>query len=86
MSSSHRKGSADPANVRLSAQGTRVVLVRPAGVPEIAGTITQVRTAPYLRPYVVTCDDGAVVYMSSYQLALEADVQRTPLAPDPNVP
>ena len=80
----HRKIPAVATNVRLAAQGTRVVVIRP-DTPQLSGTISNVRTATNLRPYVVTCDDGSVVFMSAYDLALEADTQRTPLAPRPVV-
>jgi hypothetical protein len=69
-------------NVRLVAEGTRVVVLQPQGAP-IAGIISGVRTATNLRPYVVICDDGARVYASSYHLALEDDAARTPLGRPP---
>ena len=69
-------------SVRLVAAGTRVVVIKPDALP-ITGSVTDVRTAPYLRPYVVTCDDGALVYASSHDLALESDAARTPLCPRP---
>jgi hypothetical protein len=67
----------DP-NLRLTAEGTRVVVLKENG-GLAPGIISQVRLEPHLRTYVVTCDDGQVVFASAYDLALEEDSSRTPL-------
>jgi len=81
MASFQRKAP-PPMNVRLLAEGTRVVLLRPPGLP-VPGVVTDVRTEPHLRPYIVICDDGTRVFASAHDLALEVDVARTPLGLPP---
>ncbi len=65
---------------RLTPRGTRVVVIKP-GTPRTAGIISEVRPEPHLRTYVVTCDDGTVVYASANNLAREDDGTQTPLGP-----
>lgn len=67
--------------MRLAPQGTRVVVLKKE--PALGGVVREVRTEPYLRTYVVMCDDGELVYASGYELAREEDANRTPLAPAP---
>jgi hypothetical protein len=64
---------------RLVPQGTRVVLL--VRQPGAAGVVREVRREPYLRPYVVECDDGQIVYASPCDIAREDDVARAPLGP-----
>jgi hypothetical protein len=59
------------------------VIVLKGNPPHVAGTVSQVRREPYLKTYVVTCDDGAIVFGSSYDLAREGDLTMTPLGPRP---
>lgn len=61
-----------PANVRLVAEGTRVIVLKGAG-PHPTGIITEVRTQTNLKPYVVICDDGAKIYASGHDLARADD-------------
>lgn len=68
--------------MRLSAEGTRVVILRP-GERGVTGIITEIRSEPHLRPYVVICDDGAKVFASPYDLCLEGDTTAAPLGPRP---
>jgi hypothetical protein len=67
-----------PPNVRLVATGTRVLILK-GPMPYAAGVISEHRTEPYLKSYVVTRDDGQVVYASAYDLALETDAKAVPL-------
>ena len=67
--------------VRLAPTGTRVVVLQ--GPSSRNGIIREVRLEPYLRTYVVGCDDGEVVFVSGHDLAREDDATRTPLAPRP---
>ena len=71
-----------PPNVRLVAQGTRVIVLKGA-LPHAAGVISELRTQTNLKSYVVTCDDGHVVYASAHDLALETDTQAVPLGVKP---
>jgi hypothetical protein len=68
-----------PPHIRLTAQGTRVVILK-NGPPHAPGVISELRTQTNLKSYVVTCDDGQVVYASGCDLALEADARAVPLA------
>jgi hypothetical protein len=70
-----------PPPERLTPEGTRVIVLKDGR--SAAGVISQVRTEPHLRTYVVTCDDGQVVFASPYDLALGADLEPTPLGPRP---
>jgi hypothetical protein len=80
--SSRRRPYVPPVNVRLVAEGTRVVVLKDAA-PRVAGVIRDVRTEPYLKSYVVSCDDGTIVYASGHDLAREDDGGITPLGPRP---
>ncbi len=73
------KDRVDP--LRLAPQGTRVLVLKRQ--PHIAGQVREVRTEPYLRTYVVLCDDGVIIYASGHELAREDDASRSPLAPAP---
>ncbi len=73
-----------PANLRLVAEGTRVVLLRGGAKPPTAGTISSVRPQTNLKTYVVTCDDGVVVFASGYDLAREGDALARPLGASPH--
>ncbi|MBI4509008.1 MAG: hypothetical protein HY698_05200 [Deltaproteobacteria bacterium] len=64
--------------MRLALQGTRVLVLR--GQPHVAGQVREVRTEPYLRTYVVLCDNGVIIYASGHELAREDDASRSPLA------
>jgi hypothetical protein len=66
--------------IRLASQGARVVLLHQQS---LVGTVREVRLEPYLRTYVVACDDGQVKYASGHDLALASDPTHTPLAPTP---
>jgi hypothetical protein len=70
-------------HTRLLAEGTRVVLLARGDGPRLSGIVSDVRLEPYLKPYVVTCDDGRVVYAGGYDLAREDDASVTPLAVRP---
>jgi hypothetical protein len=74
-----REGAVTP---RLVAAGTRVVVLK-GPAPHVTGTVREVRLEPYLKPYVVTCDDGATVFASGHDLAREGDLDELPLAPRP---
>jgi hypothetical protein len=74
MKSNRRHPSA--STFRLMAEGTRVVVV--GGAPPVTGVITRVRAETYHKSYEVTCDDGAVIYASGYELAREGDAMQTP--------
>lgn len=67
---------------RLTPEGTRVVLIK-LNTPRASGAISQVRRESHLKTYVVTCDDGTIVFASPHDLALEEDSSRTPLGPPP---
>jgi len=69
-----------PVEVRLVAEGTRVVVLV-GGAPGVAGIISAVRPQTNLRSYVVTCDDGKVVFASGCDLAREGDAGASPIAP-----
>jgi hypothetical protein len=69
-----------PASFRLVSEGTRVVVLKGGTPPFAAGTIKDVRTQTHLKPYVVSCDDGAVVYASGHELAREDDALARPLS------
>ena len=58
--------------------GTRVIILTGG-----AGEISEVRTEPHLRTYVITRDDGARIFASPYDLAREDDASRSPLAARP---
>jgi hypothetical protein len=73
---------APPPNVRLTSEGTRVVVLK-GGAPHPVGVISDVRLQTHLKAYVVTCDDGRVVYASGCDLAREDDGAATPLGPQP---
>ena len=68
--------------VRLAPLGTRVVVIK-QGTPAVSGAISEVRHESHLKTYVVTCDDGSVVYASAHDLAREDDGTRSPLGPTP---
>ena len=68
--------------LRLVAPGTRVVILK-GPAPHLGGVVLEVRLEPYLKAYVVRCDDGTTVYASGYDLAQEGDPGFTPLAPRP---
>ena len=65
-------------STKLQPEGTRVILLQALNK---AGTITAVRREPYLKPYVVKCDDGTEAFASHSDLAREDDASRTPLGP-----
>ena len=67
--------------MRIAPQGTRVLVLKRQ--PHLAGMVREVRIEPYLRTYVVLCDDGELVYASGHELAREDDATCTPLAPTP---
>src|SRR5688572_16414114 len=63
---------------RLVVEGTRVVVAGGVAVGA-AGVISRVRPETHLKAYVVTCDDGAVIFASGHELAREDDLTRSPL-------
>jgi hydroxymethylpyrimidine pyrophosphatase-like HAD family hydrolase len=73
------KKRAQTLNVRLVAEGTRVVVLTGGAPPYASGVISQVRPQTNLKAYVVTCDDGAVIYASAHSLAREDDATVQPL-------
>jgi hypothetical protein len=46
-----------------------------------AGAVLEVRVEPYLKRFVVRCDDGRLCYASECELALEGDPGEAPLGP-----
>ncbi len=75
-----RNRRSSPADVRLVAEGTRVLVLKGDAPPYPAGVITDVRPQTHLKSYVVTCDDGAIVFASGSELAREGDSMAVPLA------
>jgi hypothetical protein len=76
------KRPAPLAAVRLVAEGTRVVVLK-GTAPYATGVVSQVRAEINLKSYVVTCDDGQVIFASSYDLAREEDATAQPLGRRP---
>jgi hypothetical protein len=62
--------------------GTRVVLLQGrVGEAGRVGVIIEERLEPYLKRYVVQCDDGRICFASPSEVALESDPAAAPLGP-----
>ena len=57
--------------------GTRVILLAGGA----SGVVVEERHEPYLKRFVVKCDDGHLRFASPSDLALESDPARLPLGP-----
>lgn len=62
-----KKSPSAPIQVRLLAEGTRVVIL--ASSPQVGGVISRVRPQTNLKTYVVTCDDGTPIFASGHEVA-----------------